>query len=450
MEAREKLGGALARMARDDEALENYDSALSFHRERGDFEGEVRLMADVGWVLFNQNRRDEGIERLRPVLERWERDPVVSAPAASLHVALGNLYWHAGWLEDALRLLGRAGELAKAVGDDRLLGMAESRQGTVLSQLGRTDEALDAYTRSVPLLESVGDMDWIGRSLNGRAYIYGERGQPARAFADLEQFLAVARRLGDPAQIGWALGILAWTRWSAAGDLSGARPPAEELLGMERRVRGTRTSEFLPLAIWLRLVAGGDDSALQDLKRLADEGERDGDVALWQYAQYWLAAWDVLHSRKRAALARHDAVLEHPGIESQSRSIHARTLAYLCVICGELERAESLISGHPETDTPLTWVFPWPIWLAVKAQLRAAQGKWEEARADMEEALEFARERSLALGIAETAHAYGEMLAQRGEIDAARERFAEALSVFRRMGAQPYIERTERALAELE
>jgi hypothetical protein len=85
----------------------------------------------------------------------------------------------------------------------------------------------------------------------------------------------------------------------------------------------------------------------------------------------------------------------------------------------------------------------------VKARLHAAQGKWEEARADFEGALGYSRERSLALGVAETAHAYGEMLAQRGEIGAARERFAEALSVFRRMSAQPYIERTERALVDL-
>lgn len=42
------------------------------------------------------------------------------------------------------------------------------------------------------------------------------------------------------------------------------------------------------------------------------------------------------------------------------------------------------------------------------------------------------------------------MLAQRGEIDTARGRFAEALSIFRRMSAQPHIERTELALAELE
>jgi tetratricopeptide (TPR) repeat protein len=304
--------------------------------------------------------------------------------------------------------------------------------------------------RSIPLLEAASDLEWLQKSHNNRAYIYGERGQSVRGWADLERALSLARQLGDPVAIGWALGVLAWVRWLAGGDGSAARAHAEELLRLERKVRGTRTSEFLPLAIWLRLVAGGDDSALQDLVRLAEEGERDGDVNLWQYAQYWLAEWDILHGRKRDALARHDAVLEHPGIEGQSRPIHERNLAYLCVTCGEIERAESLISGQPETETGLTWIFPWPTWLAVRAQLCAAQGKWEEARAHFEEALGLARERSLAFGIAETAHAYGEMLAQRGEIEAARERFAEALSAFPRAGAQPYIERTERALAVLQ
>jgi hypothetical protein len=54
------------------------------------------------------------------------------------------------------------------------------------------------------------------------------------------------------------------------------------------------------------------------------------------------------------------------------------------------------------------------------------------------------------LSFAETAHAYGEALARRGETDAARERFEEALDAFRRMNARPYVERTERALAALE
>lgn len=61
-----------------------------------------------------------------------------------------------------------------------------------------------------------------------------------------------------------------------------------------------------------------------------------------------------------------------------------------------------------------------------------------------------AREWSFARGVAETPRAHGEVLAQRGEIDVARKHFAESLSALRWMDAQRYIERTERALMELE
>jgi tetratricopeptide (TPR) repeat protein len=366
-------------------------------------------------------------------------------------VALGNLYWQAGRLEDGPRLVERAAELAMAVGDDRLLGVAESRRGLFLEHLGRRDEALAAYTRSIPLLEAAGDLATLARSLNNRALIYGAYGRTSEAWADLKQALEVARRLGDPAHIGWALGVLAWASWSVDADWNRARPYVEEIMRLKRQLRGTRASGHIPAAVWLRLVAGGEASALQELERLAEEGEREGDVAVWKWAQEFLARWDLLQGHEEAALAlaRYEAMLEHPGIESQYRSFVERWLARACVACGDLERAEELLSGHLEDVQHLGWTFGWPEYLTVRAELRAAQGQWEEARADFEEALTFALEHGLALDLGETAHAYGAALARRGETEAARRQFEEALTVFRRMSAAPYAAQTERALAQL-
>jgi class 3 adenylate cyclase/tetratricopeptide (TPR) repeat protein len=477
MEAREKLGATLTHLNRYDEALEIYEPALGFYREQDDFEAEVRLTAAIGWILFELVRRDEGIALLRPVLERWERDlqpesgksqteggqpppesgrpqlesgpPLISASAASLHVALGNLYWSSGQLDEALRLLDRAAELSSAVRDDRTLGMAESRRGVVLEYLGRIEESLEAYTRSIPLLEATADLETLGRSLNNRALIYGDLARHPEAWADLERSLDVARRLGDPSQIGWALGTLALISWLVDGDWERARSYADELMSLEPQLRGTRSSGHLPTGLWLRLVVGGDASALQDLEGLATEGEQENDVALWMLAQYWLAEWDVLQGFEEMALARDETVLGHPGIENQARRFLERRLAHVLVACGRLERAETLISEYLTASNPASWMHPWPTWLAIKAQLSAARGYQEEARAGFDEAMTLARQRNVALELAETAHAYGEMLARSGEPAAARARFEEALSVFRRMSAGPYVERTERALAEL-
>lgn len=449
MEAREKLAATLALMARYQEALEIYETAVDSYREQGDFEGEIRVMAGVGWILFQRVRRDEGIELLEPVLERWQRAPIVSAAAASLHVALGNLYWHAGRLEEALRLLEQAVELAGAVGNDRLLGRAEGRRGVILTQLGRAEEGLDACTRAIALLEAAGDLQALSTTLHNRSFGYAGLGQMAGAWTDLERALEASRRLGNPAQIAWILGVMAQTQWSREGDWTRTRPYVEELMRLERYVRGTRSSMFIAHATWLRLVAGNEASALQDLERLAGEAEQDGDVALWQFAQLHLANWDLLKDRPEEALARYEAVLDHPGIESQFRTAVERKLAHTYVACGQLERADMLIARSDESGASMEW-FVWQECMTTRARLRAAQGQWEEARAAFEEALAFARERNMSLGLAETGHAYGEALANRGETDAARQQFEEALRIFRHMKALPYSERTERALAELQ
>jgi class 3 adenylate cyclase/tetratricopeptide (TPR) repeat protein len=447
MEAREKLGGVLGHLARYDEALEVYEPVVSFSREQADFDREIRLMASIGWIYFEQQRRDEGIERLDPVLQRWEANPLASGPAASLHVALGNLYWHGGRLEDALLLLDRAAELATAVGDRQLLGMAESRRGTLLEFEGRSDEALAAYGRAISLLDAAGELEMLGRSLTNRSYIFGYRGRKAEAWADLERALEVDRRLGDPAQIGWSLGVLAQTRWVADGDWTQALVHAEEVLRLEPQLRGTRASGWLSTAFWLKLVVEGQMSALRELERLAAVGEQEGDIALWMTAQDRLGEWDVLQAREQEALARYDAVLTEPRLEGQARPMFDVRLANLCVLTGELERADALIAGHK--PAPYGFLFPWPSWRAIRARLHAARGDTEKARASFEEALAVARELDIALGVAETAYAYGEFLVQGGENAAAREKFEEALGVFRRMGAWAHVERTERALAQL-
>jgi hypothetical protein len=52
-------------------------------------------------------------------------------------------------------------------------------------------------------------------------------------------------------------------------------------------------------------------------------------------------------------------------------------------------------------------------------------------------------------GEAEILHETGQLLAARDERDQARTPFEHALALFRRLGARPYAEKTERELAEL-
>lgn len=448
MVAREKLGEVLSRLARHDEALEIYEPAVRFYQCQGDFGGQIRVMAAIGWIMFEQGRREEGLQRLRPLLQRWEQAPVVAASAVSLHIALGNLYWHAGWVDDGLALLERAAQMAAEVGDEGLLGIVESRRALFLEHVDRMDEALEAYTRSIPLLEAGGDLDMLIRTFNNRSLIYASQARHSEARSDLERALAVARRLGDPAQIGWALGILATVHWARAGDWTAAQAYVEELGYLAPRIKGTRAGSFVAAGVGMRLIMG-DRSALSELESLAEEAARDGEVALLWAAQEGLARWDLLQGNEERALGRYEELLQNPGIESQHRVELERWLARALVATGNLVRAELLVTQGMQRDRRLGQLFGRQPWLIVQGSLRGAQGRWAEARADIEEALRIARAGRFMLNTGETHLAYGEILARQGDREAARRQLEEARQIFQEMHAVAYVGRTERALAGL-
>jgi hypothetical protein len=130
--------------------------------------------------------------------------------------------------------------------------------------------------------------------------------------------------------------------------------------------------------------------------------------------------------------------------------------AYLA--CGRVEEAERLFDSRisamrdldrrPAEGLDRIW---WVDALIAEGLLRDAQGRWDESRTAFEEALAFIHEvggrPAFSHGIA--AHAYGTLLARRGDIDAGRTLLAEALGVFRLMSAALHAERTEHVLAEM-
>jgi tetratricopeptide (TPR) repeat protein len=116
---------------------------------------------------------------------------------------------------------------------------------------------------------------------------------------------------------------------------------------------------------------------------------------------------------------------------------------------GEEDRAEEMLTsllkkcregglGHTLADA-----------LDVEALLRTRQGRSEEAEADFAEALELAHSMGWVFHEGRVRLDRGMMRAQRGDAEPARTDLQEARAIFTRLGARPYLERTEQALAEL-
>src|SRR5205823_9160047 len=87
--------------------------------------------------------------------------------------------------------------------------------------------------------------------------------------------------------------------------------------------------------------------------------------------------------------------------------------------------------------------------LRVQALILLQQEQWAEAARCLEEGVALARSMPYPYAEARLLHEYGRLHIRTGELEAARERLAAALALFRRLGARPDVERTEQALTTL-
>jgi tetratricopeptide (TPR) repeat protein len=260
--------------------------------------------------------------------------------------------------EEALAATERAAEMARSLGDNQLLAMADERRGMALCLLQRYGEAREALRRAVSLAEPAGNLETAALAHSWLADIGSgvkERHHHERAFE-------LAERSGAPERVGFYGGNMAWGSFFT-GDWGQAQIDAERTLTI---------LEGMGAASEATLAKGDADAALEM----------------------------ALTSAERAIATGEPEALKEP--------------------------------------------------LRVQGLILREQGRWEEAAEAFEAALSIARKHHDVVSEAHILHEHGRMAALQGEPREARARLGEALVIFRRLGAQPYVDRTEQALAELD
>jgi tetratricopeptide (TPR) repeat protein len=384
------------------------------------------------------------------VLGRWEATAIgPTSAAAALHISLGNIHWADGKGNEALSLFMHGAELAAAVGDDRLLGLAESRRGVQLQGMGRIDEALEAYDRSVAISEKTGDLDTLARTLNNRSMIHGMyRHDWVRGTADLERTIEVARQLGNPAQLAFGLNSLGQTRW-AAGDWVQARVLFDEAARIARQLGVSRGSEAIALDANLRLLMGDVESATRELEECVRTGRQRKDTGLFASAQEFLARWDLVQNRPEEAQRRMEEVVDAPDLEEQARWWLQSLLATALARNGELDRADALVNEGLTGARQSGFLLEISQWCIATGNVRAHQGRWDDARAAFHESLAIARCGGAVFFAAGALHDYGLMETLAGNREAACALFEEEMTLLQPMGATPLMAQTEQELARL-
>jgi tetratricopeptide (TPR) repeat protein len=398
-------------------------------------------MAQMGMAHRFRGTPEEGIALVQPMLEvlAWSGP----TPAlASLHLALASLNFLVGKYQETREAAERAGEIARAIGDQRLLGEAEERRGLALIVLGQPDEALQIFREVIPLIQTGGDLLVLWLALNNTSVACNRLGQIEESRRYTEQALIVAERIGNPDQTAFILGnlgsiLLTLGDWKGAGEYL---ERAMTLLGDERMVRATGPLRYLGQ---LAMLEGRWEEAVQWLEEALTVCQRTGDRQALEETQASLAELDVLSGQPEAAIRRLEEVAALEGVGPSVPS----TLAWALVEAGALGRAAEVVTGVIQRARAGQRRFELLDALRVQGMRLRLLGQLADADHFLEEGLVLARSLPHPYAEARILVQMGLLERQHGNLQGAGERLKEALAIFRRLGAAKDVERTEQALA---
>jgi tetratricopeptide (TPR) repeat protein len=320
----------------------------------------------------------------------------------------------------AAELYEEAIELRRDAGDHEALGVALLGRAVVLAQGGRIDEALGELARARIELETVGDSLGVASVDVNVGDFHLMRHRPADALAMLAEAADAFARLG--AREGRAHALAQ----QVAAQLENMDPAAALATSERFWPPGSHTSNLrmrwtLVLARAEALAACGQASAARDLLAEVREGadpRRDAGVRAGAQALVARLAWtqgDVVATREAAAAALLPALqAAAPIAHARTRLLHLRALR----AAGEGARAADEVRSlraSAGTDE----------WLAMLAELAAAEQAWSEGRREpaleaFERAWESAGRIGTARDLVDVAAVYVKALIDASQLDAAR------------------------------
>jgi predicted ATPase/DNA-binding XRE family transcriptional regulator/Tfp pilus assembly protein PilF len=440
-DALEKLGQVLWVIGRSHEAQGALEQSMKMHQRAGNLDGQGRIAATMGWVLSSLGRPEEGISRLQTVAERLEA--MGPSPAlGALYTTLTHLLIRRGQGQDLAVVAERAADLARAVGDDRLRVQAELSHAFALEH-DRIDEALTAFDHVIVAAEEVGDSTTRARALIKASRIYAARGEFERSRTYLERHMDLCQQTKSTDWLAAALRDLGNLLF-VQGDWGAAREHYERAAGMTVSLAAYEGGWVRLSLARLCLLEGKWQDAATYLEESMRIVERTGDRSSVPEAQGLLAGRDLWDGRPGAALVRLEALLSQFSLGHDELMV----LAEAYMMTGNAPRADEVVTGGAERAAAQNNRLAGADWRRLQGVLLTEHGRWDEAERALATATSLAAALPYPYSRARALYEWGRMCMRREALGEAQRYLEEALEAFRRIGAQPFVERTEEVLAE--
>ncbi len=160
---------------------------------------------------------------------------------------------------------------------------------------------------------------------------------------------------------------------------------------------------------------------------------------------------DLLRNQPEAALERLNEVLDGTDADTDHSTVTVAMFfaAWAHLDCGNLAKAAELSELAVNRLIEENSVVELLIARRVVGMVAGAQEDYERAAAIFEEVAELARQVPFPHAEACAFYEHGMMCLRQGNLEQARSHLEAGLKIFSRLGAQPYIERTQAALSQL-
>lgn len=208
-----RTGEALYHLGRMEELAEHASGFEAATRRRRDVDGTLRALNLRGIAAFELGRTREArdaFDTLMALAEAEHDDDMLARACLNLG-ALANLE---GDPAGALTLYHLAIPIFQRLEQSRGLSQTHQSLAMSLRDLGRLDDADDAYREAARLGLAHGYEPIVAMASLGRAELLVLRDDPAAALGLVEWGLGLARRLGDPITEGTGLRIRGMARTS--------------------------------------------------------------------------------------------------------------------------------------------------------------------------------------------------------------------------------------------
>jgi CHAT domain-containing protein len=205
----DNLGRAYCDMGQGEEALTNYQQALTLFRQAGERNGEALVLNDMGPAYAALGQKQKALQVYNQAIAIWRETGNRQGEALTLN-DIGRLYRDLGQQQTAMDFYNQALPVWREVGNRSGEAMALSDMGRAYADLGQPQKALDYANLALPIFRETGNRRGQAMVLNTMGRDYTDMGDAQKAM-DLDlQALALWREVKDQRNEATALMTIAW------------------------------------------------------------------------------------------------------------------------------------------------------------------------------------------------------------------------------------------------